>query len=93
MGKGEIGLPKLVLLGVTQRTFSKRKKGVAGSWGKLCLADCMIIIKTEGDFIQRIKAEISVKLSANAKKRVREYFFQERIVTIKCTSQENTAAV
>jgi len=53
----------------------------------------MIIIKTEGDFIQRIKAEISVKLSAYAKKRVREYFFQERIVTIKCTSQENTAAV
>jgi len=25
-GKGEIGLPKLVLLGVTQRTFSKNRK-------------------------------------------------------------------
>ena len=85
VGKGEIGLPKLVLLGMTQY-FSHKEKSTAGNWENVGrLYDHH---KNRSRFYTKNKSRnFAVKLSTCAKKSTR-VFFQERIVTTDCTSQE-----
>ena len=85
MGKGEIGLPKLVLLGMAQY-FSHDKKSTAGNWGNVGrLYDHHK--NRSGFYTKNESRNFAGKLSACAIKSTR-VFFQERIVTTDCTSQE-----
>ena len=72
MGKGEIGLPKLVLLGMTQY-FSQEEKSTAGNWENVGrLYDHH---KNRSRFYTKNKSRnFAVKLSTCAKKSTRVFF-------------------